>query len=325
MYVVMRAHTNTSQRRCDEDRSVVVYVALALMAALAACRPASETPATPASGSGETTVAEPDDLVVVGPHFTALEITGQTRGQREAADLYDGCVGLIGPSPERTLRVDGDQPLTMTVTPRGRGFLDLTLVVVGPDGTAHCADDGDTLDPVLAQVWDAGEYDVYVGVRSDEVASWALTLRQGIHSEDGFSLGSVFPPPVQEGDPPEPMDEGTFGGLRVRPGTGPATLEGQAGGTRRALDLGAECAGWIAPAPDHVVEITAPEELTFRVRSSDDTTLVVRGPGDAVFCRDDDEGLDPVLRQVFAPGTWHVYVGAYDEDVTAPYRLTVSR
>ncbi len=306
------------------DRSVVATCVLAL-ALTCACRPGGDVAPQQAAGSGEAAATEPDDLVIVGQHFTALEIIGQTRGQRESAELYDGCVGLIGSSPDRTVRVEQDQPLTLTASPNGTGFLDLTLVVVGPDGTARCADDSDTLDPVIAEVWDAGEYDVYVGVRSNDVAAWTLSLRQGIHAGDGFALGSVFPPAVQEGDPPEALEQGTFGGLRVRPGTGPATLEGQAGGTRRALDLGAECAGWIAPAPDHIIEITAPEELTFRIRAVEDTTLVVRGPGDAVFCRDDDEGLDPVLRQVFTPGTWQIYVGAYDQNVTAPYRLTVSR
>lgn len=317
---------DTSPRRCDVDRSVVASCAL-LLALLGACQPGNSgnSAAPAAGGSGQAAAVEPDDLILVGQHFTALEVIGQTRGQRESAELYDGCVGLIGSSPDRTVRVDHEQPLTLTVSPNGTGFLDLTLVVVGPDGTARCADDSDTLDPVIAEVWETGEYDVYVGVRSNDVAAWTLSLRQGIHAGDGFALGSVFPPAIQEGEPPEPLEQGTFGGLRVRPGTGPATLEGQAGGTRRALDLGAECAGWIAPAPDHVIEITAPEELTFRIRSVEDTTLVVRGPGDAVFCRDDDEGLDPVLRQVFTPGTWQVFVGAYDENVTAAYRLTVSR
>jgi hypothetical protein len=44
-----------------------------------------------------------------------------------------------------------------------------------------------------------------------------------------------------------------------------------------------------------------------------------------VFCRDDDDGLDPVLRQLMQPGQWEIHVGSWEREETPEYTLSVSR
>jgi hypothetical protein len=98
-------------------------------------------------------------------------------------------------------------------------------------------------------------------------------------------VGTPLPARIDDGTPAAPLGEGTFGGVVFGPDTAAARLEGIAGGPRHAATLRHDCAGWIATAPDHVVEAEAAMELQFAVTSEGDTTLVLRGttiPGDSV-------------------------------------------
>ena len=107
--------------------------------------------------------------------------------------------------------------------------------------------------------------------------------------------------------------------------TAPGVLTGQAGGTRQAHELAPECRGWVAMVPGHAIEVASSMELTVRVQSDDDTTMVIVGPADASVCADDDDGLNPVVRRRFEPGRYVVYVGAFEEAAGPTYTLTVSR
>jgi hypothetical protein len=60
----------------------------------------------------------------------------------------------------------------------------------------------------------------------------------------------------------------------------------------------------------------------FTVRSSVDTTLVVRGPSGALFCQDDSDGFNPEIRADLGVGRYEVFVGSYSSD--GDYSLEVS-
>jgi len=296
---------------------------VALGLAVGACR----GPSTDGGSGTETTTEDgpPAADLTVGPAFTAAELQGRVTGAEDAARFGDDCVGRTSAEADRVIEVTEESVLTFDASARGTGFVDFTLAIVGPDGTARCADDADTLDPVLSDTFAPGRYDVYVGVRGAESPPWTLRVRAGNHTPEPVRLGIAYPPPIESGPAPTPIELGSAGGLRIDPGTGPGELEGRAGGTRNAREHGPECAGWISSAPDHVLELTGAEELTLRVQSTGDTTLVALGPGDVVFCRDDDDGLDPVLRQLMQPGTWEIHVGSWEREETPAYTLQVSR
>ena len=226
--------------------------------------------------------------------------------------------------PNHRLHVEELQALTLHASPDGRGIMDLALLVRSPSGEFTCADDSLTLDPIHAAMFEPGTYDVWVSARADYLLPYTLKVQSGNRAPDPIVLGGRFPAPVDEGPDPVRTTEGTFGGLRMAADTGLARLTGQAAGTRAAAELLALCSGFISETPDHVIELSEPTELQLRVRSEGDTVLAVQGPR-RVWCADDDEGLDPVIREPFEPGTYSVYVGVYAEDAELPYRLTVSR
>jgi hypothetical protein len=304
----------------------VIAAALAVLAALGCERPAfapvenSEGSWVPAPAATE----RPVDLAV-GAAFTSAELRGFAGGMVDARGLGADCIGQIPLVAQHLLEVRDPIGLTFSATPQGAGFMDLALAIRGVDGGVWCADDGNSLDPVLAEVFEPGRYEVLVAAISTETPPYSLTIRSGLHPVRTVMLGQSLPAPAQDGPAPEPTTEGQFGGLRVAAGTGPATLSGLAGGSARARELGADCDGFVAPAPDHVIELQAPETLTLRVQSADDTTLVVLGPNGTVWCRDDVEGLNPALRESLGPGRYSVYVGVWEQGQASAYELTVSR
>lgn len=305
-------------------------IALCTLVALAACRrddhAARENVPRAADAPAERAETGRDGDLAIGAAFSGALLDGVADGRRDLAALAEGCRGLVvDTGVNHVLSVTEDQPLTLRATPRGVGVADLVLAVRLPDDTWVCADDGVDLDPVMARLFVAGEHHILVGTANATIVPYELELRPGIHTPDPLELGGRFPAPVVEGAPPERTTEGTFGGARVPADTAQVLLTGQAGGTRRAVDLAAGCAGSIAQTPDHVIELLAAQELMFRVRSDGDTTLVIQGPDGLVLCADDDDGLDPIVRAALQPGFYSVYVGAYDDDAVPAYSLSVSR
>jgi hypothetical protein len=276
---------------------------------------AAPAPAAPTSREGD---------VRIGEAFTELTVRAQAGGPADAATIAPPCGGQMGELPDLRLVVDTRQPLTLTATPLGRGLMDLSLVLRNEAGQITCSDDGLTLDPVHAEMFEPGVYEVWIAARSEFEVPYALEIRHGNHAPDPIVLGGAFPAPVLEGTPAPRTSNGTFGGLELGAEFGLVALSGQTDGARDAVDLGADCVGWIAQVPDHVLEVTVPQTVMLRVRAEGDTTLVVQGPN-TVWCTDDDDGLNPVLREAFAPGVYSVYVGAYEQAQELGYTLSVSR
>ncbi len=107
----------------------------------------------------------------------------------------------------------------------------------------------------------------------------------------------------------------------------PYTVQVTSSGSRDARDLGGDCRGSIANAPDFRLNYTAGVfDLTIGVVSDSDTTLVVNGPGGAWYCDDDGgEGLNPLLEfSDPASGQYDIWVGSYSEGDYAGATLSIS-
>jgi len=111
----------------------------------------------------------------------------------------------------------------------------------------------------------------------------------------------------------------------------PETIRGISGGSVTASDLTGRgdtatgpCKGFIDQQPDHRILLTQYFNfLRIQVQSSDDTTLVIRGPG-GTWCNDDYSGKNPGIEGQWLSGTYDVWVGSPSENAYYPYviRLT---
>ena len=303
---------------------------LSLVLLLGACtQPTAEDAdgEAPDQTASETLGGSDGDLTI-GLSFDGYELTGTAGGPQAANELGNHCAGFI-PDDERgnhLLIVEEEQALTLVAAPDGLGVMDLVLAIQLPDETWVCADDSNNLNPVVARMFQEGEYRVYAGTHSDAMAPYTLTIRPGIYTPDPIVLGGRFPAPVTEGSPAERTTEGTYGGLVFGADSAQALLTGQAGGSRSAADVHPGCTGHIAQVPDHIVDISAQTDVMFRIRSATDTTMLIIGPHDDTICADDDDGLNPVIRGTMLPGRYRVFVGTYEQlQTTAEYTLSVSR
>lgn len=111
----------------------------------------------------------------------------------------------------------------------------------------------------------------------------------------------------------------------------PATVRGISGGpiaagemAGRTETLTGTCAGFIDEQPDHKMELTQFfNYLSLQVESSEDTTLVIRGPG-GIWCNDDYTGPNPGIAGQWLSGTYEIWIGSYAPDVYHPYVIRIT-
>lgn len=124
-----------------------------------------------------------------------------------------------------------------------------------------------------------------------------------------------------------------FENITLTPKTGsqPETLRGISGGTEAASDLAGRsdtatgpCSGFVDQPPDHRIFLTQYFDfLSLQVQSSDDTTLVVRGPG-GIWCNDNYSGKNPGMAGQWFSGVYEVWVGSPSENAFYPYVIRLS-
>jgi hypothetical protein len=87
------------------------------------------------------------------------------------------------------------------------------------------------------------------------------------------------------------------------------------------------CMGYGSASPDHQLELKSGiTQISFQVRTQrQDSTLVIKGPGNAVFCADDSSfGKDAGIKlNNLPPGQYEVWVGSFDAGKTFPYTLSI--
>jgi hypothetical protein len=119
-----------------------------------------------------------------------------------------------------------------------------------------------------------------------------------------------------------------FGPVSLAPGfaADPHVVEGTAGGTRSATELGGGCAGYISDRPGHLF-VSDGDFGALRVMAwaeMEDLTLVIQRPDGSYVCNDDAEATDPMVMGAFGRGTYKIWVGTYAAGSTPAYRLGFS-
>ena len=123
--------------------------------------------------------------------------------------------------------------------------------------------------------------------------------------------------------------EPNFGSVSLSAGfePDPYVVDLVAGGDIDASRLGNGCVGKITRQPDFRLqyEATSGLQLTIRVRSREDTTLVVNGPTGRWLCNDDaGNGINPgVVYRTPQSGVYDIWVGTFgDEPAEGQLRIT---
>lgn len=63
--------------------------------------------------------------------------------------------------------------------------------------------------------------------------------------------------------------------------------------------------------------------LSLQVQSTEDTTLIIRGPG-GTWCNDDSAGKNPGIAGQWLSGSYEVWVGSYQRNTYHPYVIRIS-
>ncbi|MEC4896264.1 MAG: hypothetical protein SAL07_25200 [Oscillatoria sp. PMC 1051.18] len=114
----------------------------------------------------------------------------------------------------------------------------------------------------------------------------------------------------------------------------PLEIRGVSGGdvTARSIVGTAEsptgaCVGYIDRQPDHVLTLTSFFKfLKVEVRSSQDTTIVVKGPG-GIWCNDDgsNNNKNPAIAGQWQQGAYQIWVGSYQKNAFHDYVMRITQ
>lgn len=128
-----------------------------------------------------------------------------------------------------------------------------------------------------------------------------------------------------------------FGSLNLSPGFSRAdgTVRGFTGGSYSLSSIanrdreGKRCLGFGDTQPDHIMVLQKDfAQLQLQVDTQGkDTTLVVKGPNNTVFCGDDTgSSKDASISAIKWPaGRYEVWVGTFDASTRGKYTLTVKQ
>jgi len=119
--------------------------------------------------------------------------------------------------------------------------------------------------------------------------------------------------------------------LRPKFSPDPMTIRGISGGAieaktitgRESTDTG-PCAGFVDREPDHILNLTKFfNYLSLQVQSSEDTTLIVSGPG-GNWCNDDYQSQNPGIAGQWLAGTYKVWIGSSRKGKYYPYVIKLT-
>ncbi|AFY65339.1 hypothetical protein GEI7407_0841 [Geitlerinema sp. PCC 7407] len=124
-----------------------------------------------------------------------------------------------------------------------------------------------------------------------------------------------------------------FENVTLKPGFSPdpTVLRGISGGAMDAPKKISQqetptgpCLGYIDDKPDHTLVLSAYfDYLSVQVQSSEDTTLIIQGPG-GNWCNDDANGKNPGISGQWLAGTYNIWVGSYKRNQYNPYTIRIS-
>jgi hypothetical protein len=111
----------------------------------------------------------------------------------------------------------------------------------------------------------------------------------------------------------------------------PTTLRGISGGevpagqvTSRSDSATGPCNGFVDAQPDHTLVLTQYfNYLSLQVQATEDTTLIIRGPG-GTWCNDDYSGKNPGIAGQWLSGTYQIWIGSYQQNTYHPYVIRIT-
>ncbi|UJB68425.1 hypothetical protein HRE53_18015 [Acaryochloris sp. 'Moss Beach'] len=124
-----------------------------------------------------------------------------------------------------------------------------------------------------------------------------------------------------------------FASLSLSPGFSSKTVKGYAKGAIALHRVVGErdmqrnmCLGYGSPSPDHVLVLTKKvNKLRLQVNSRRDTTLLIKGPKNRLYCLDDSaQGKDAGwIADQLPAGKYSIWVGAFERGQQFRYTVTV--
>jgi len=247
---------------------------------------------------------------------------GTSGGALNSQSAVDpACRGWIAQRPDHILQLDSAFDYMRL---EAAATQDTTIVVRGPGGIRCDDDSAGNRNPRIDGSWAPGRYEVWIGsYQQGEFSRYQLTATeyrvQGAPTAAAAPTGNV----TASTDGPS-----RYQAAQLQPGfqPDPVNLEGQAGGQMDVHNTFAQCRGWIASdRPDHQITLTqAFNYLRLEAVSSDDTTLVVQGPG-GTLCDDDTAGnRNPRVESALPAGVYNVWVGSYNQGRFSRYQLQLT-
>ena len=218
-------------------------------------------------------------------------------------------------APDFVLTLPGEVP---ELSIFAQSVRDLTLAVIGPDGTVLCNDDFSDLNPaVVYGPAAAGDYAIFVGGYSQGDGDF-YTLSASAGEPAMASGGSIpFGAEPRQARVAFDIDTAVVGQVLHE-------------GTLSALDplenlpMGSFCPGFVdLSAPDYVMSLDRPDlMISLYARSETDLVLAVRSPDGAWFCNDDSFQLNPAVVIGNAPvGDYEIFVGGFSQGSTGAFTL----
>jgi hypothetical protein len=269
----------------------------------------SSTPTPPPTSGNIDIYATPTfGSVNLGSDLSAgHSITLQAGGFTDAFNVDQACNGWIADVPDYVINYSGGRaPMTIGA----ESDADTTLLVVTPDGQMLCNDDAIDLNPgITINNPGPGDYTVFVGtylpIENDFYPDALLTVSG---EPSGRPLTPVNPGNFNQ----RALQTPTFGSVNLANGFASHAIDLQAGGPLEGFEFGDFCNGYVADAPDYIVNYGGGSDLQITATSDQDTTMTVITPSGEVLCNDDFGDLNPGLFVNDAgSGSYAIWVGTY--------------
>lgn len=197
---------------------------------------------------------------------------------------------------------------------------DLTMAVVGPDGTVLCNDDAFQLNPAVSfDNAQAGEYQVFVGAYSQG--------DEGVYDLFASAGAPAFSDSVLDLSAAPRAGSGVFDIDQAGQGQFLANARVAANDPMEMLPIGSYCPGFTdVSAPDYVMTLDAAQPMiSLYARSQADLVMAVRAPDGSWSCNDDSFELNPAVTYENAQaGDYLIFVGAYNPGASNDYMLYTS-
>jgi hypothetical protein len=250
------------------------------------------------------------------PDPQAIDLTSGGEIDVAALGLGSGCSGYATSAPDLRLNMMGDLA-------RLRIFFvadeeqDATIIVNDPYGNWYCNDDYSGWDPMVElQGVQSGQYDIWVGSYSPEEYIMGRLYITELDYDPSNVLEEL---PSDGGGSLDVSLEPSFGSVSLSSGFQPdpheVVLISGGGVDVYAMDLGSECGGYAANAPDYRIRVEgslARLRIFFVADEEQDATIIVNDPYGNWYCNDDYSGWDPMVElQGVESGQYDIWVGSY--------------